>query len=96
MTPWAGRNRGRVKVVVEPTMRAIMQMHVDEEGRLWVLNSRGAHPEEPGIHSVWDVFDAEGRFDQEVALACEGRGRTEDEDSAEAVPFEVICYRMTP
>ncbi len=73
MTPWGGSRNRSVTVTVEPTMQDIMQMHVDDEGRLWVLNSRGAHPEEPGIHSVWDVFDAEGRFDREVAIACEGR-----------------------
>ena len=126
MTPRGGRNRRTWNVVVEPTMRDIMQMHVDNEDRLWVLTSRGAHPDEPGIHSVWDVFDAEGRFDQEVAVACEGvaiqdgiilpghgmvvvvkqlmdaalafRGQAPDdgEGDTEAVPLEVICYRMTP
>ena len=98
MTPWGGRNRRTWNVVVEPTMPDILQMHVD----------------------------AEGRFDQEVALACEGRaiedgvlfpgqglvvvvkelfdatlafrGRAADDAEAgkEAVPLEVICYRMTP
>jgi len=73
MTPFGGRNASRDwDIVVEPRTRDIIQMHLDDEGRLWVLNSQGAHPTEPGIHSVWDVFDAEGRFDREVALACEG------------------------
>ncbi len=50
-----------------------MDMRVDAKGQLWVLSSRGAHPHEPGIHSVWDVFDKAGKFDHEVALACEGQ-----------------------
>jgi len=73
MTPWGGRNRGRFEVRVEETERDIMVTRVDERGRLWVLSSRGAHPVEDGVHSVWDVFDADGRFDRQVAIACEGR-----------------------
>lgn len=75
MTP-QGRGRRAQReweVVVEPTERDVMQLRVDPEGRLWVLSSRGAHPQEAGIHSVWDVFDAEGRFDEQVALVCDGR-----------------------
>lgn len=122
MTPWGGRNRNRVTVEVAPTERDIMQLHLQGE-RLWVLSSRGAHPDEPGIHSVWDVFDADGRFDEQVALACEGvamedavflpgqglvvvvkgsqsawdarRGQdTGDGEDEDAVPLEVICYRL--
>lgn len=78
MTP-RGRGRGRDwEIVVEPTARDIMQTHVDEAGRLWVMSSRGAHPRREGIHSVWDVFDPDGRFVEQVALACEGRA-LEDE-----------------
>lgn len=72
MTPWGGRNRNNVTVEVAPTQRDILQTRVDAAGRLWVLSSHGAHPAEEGIHSVWDVFDAEGRFDEQIALACEG------------------------
>ncbi|MCP4573488.1 MAG: hypothetical protein GY838_14115 [bacterium] len=123
MTPWRGRNRNRIVVDVAPTQQDILQMHAADDGRLWVLSSHGAHPDEEGIHSVWDVFDADGRFHEQVALACEGtvledaivfpgqglvvvikgsvsarmasRGQdTGDGDDDEAVPLEVICYRL--
>lgn len=78
MTPW-GRGRGRDwEIVVEPTSRDVMQSHVDGSGRLWVMSSRGAHPQQDGVHSVWDVFDAEGHFREQVALVCEGKA-LEDE-----------------
>ncbi|MBU2501512.1 hypothetical protein KJ682_09310 [bacterium] len=73
MTPQGRRNLQALEVVVEPTQRDIVQMHVAADLRLWVLSSRGAHPDDPGIHSLWDVFDPEGRFDHQASLPCEGR-----------------------
>lgn len=63
---------------MSPTSADFVKMRVADDGRLWVLNSRGAHPEREGIHSVWDVFDAEGRFVEQVALACEGVALQDD------------------
>lgn len=72
MTPWGrGRNRDW-EIVVEPTARDISQCHADEAGRLWVMSSRGSHPDQEGIHSRWDVFDPDGRFAEQIDLACEG------------------------
>lgn len=70
MTPRRGRRQWEFGIA--PTAQDIGGMYIAEDGRLWVRTSRGTHPQQDGIHSVWDVFDAEGRFDEQIALACEG------------------------
>jgi len=74
MIPRRRRNRGDVDVVVERTVRDILELRTDATGRLWVLPSRGIKDQPEGIHSTWDVFDPQGSFQRTVAVACEGRG----------------------
>jgi len=74
LMPWRRRNRHRFNFVVEPTEPDIARMHVTDDGRLWVLTSRGLRDQPEGVHSTWDVFDNTGRFDQTVAVQCEGVG----------------------
>jgi 6-bladed beta-propeller len=74
LVPWRRRNRNRLNFVVEPTEPDIAQMRVDDSGRLWVLPSRGLREQPEGVHSTWDVFDTSGRWDQTVAIECEGQG----------------------
>jgi hypothetical protein len=57
---------------------AITAMMIDAEGYLWVLTSRGVHEQDDGIMATYDVFDREGRFVREVAVACLGDGRLDD------------------
>ncbi|MCP4292523.1 MAG: 6-bladed beta-propeller [bacterium] len=72
--PWRRRNRHRMNLVVDSTEKDIIRMRVADDGRLWVLNSRGLREQAEGIHSTWDVFDTDGKFEKTVAIACEGVG----------------------
>lgn len=74
MIPFRRRNRRPPNVVVEPTERDILDMRVALDGMVWVLPSRGIKDQPEGIHSTWDLFDAEGVFQQTVSIACEGNG----------------------
>ncbi len=74
MMPWRRRNRNNIDFVMEATEPDILQFHVAEDGRLWVLPSRGIRDQAPGVHSTWDVFDATGSFERQVAFACDADG----------------------
>ncbi len=69
------RNRPAPEIVVEPTEPDITELVCRMDGRIWVLPSRGNRDQQAGIHSTWDVFDAEGRFVEQVAFACDGDGQ---------------------
>lgn len=73
--PARRRNRSSVNIVVESTERDILSMRVAQDGRIWVLPSRGTRDQAEGIHSTWDVFDATGSFVQQASFACEGDGQ---------------------
>ncbi len=49
-------------------------LQVDEQGNLWVLSSRGAQDNPPGVLATFDVFTPDGVFDRQVQVACEGDG----------------------
>jgi hypothetical protein len=87
---------------IGPTLR------VSDDGALWVLSGRGRRPAADGIMAVYDVFDATGSFQRQMAVTCDADG-TEDalflDDSgeravfgaevdtgAEPTPIEVIGY----
>ncbi|MBU8869903.1 MAG: 6-bladed beta-propeller [Gemmatimonadales bacterium] len=72
--PFRRRNRAAPEFVVEPTEKDILQVRTTTDGRIWVLPSRGIREQPAGIHSTWDVFEADGRFVQQVAIQCGGRG----------------------
>ncbi len=74
MMPWRRRNRGNIDFVMESTEPDILQFHATDDGRIWVLPSRGVRDQAPGVHSTWDVFDAAGNFVQQVAFACDADG----------------------
>ena len=57
---------------IEPSPPAISGLHVDPEGNLWVQHSRsGEHPPD-GVMLTYDIFDPEGIYLREIAVACEG------------------------
>ncbi|MBU8869960.1 MAG: hypothetical protein KOO60_03685 [Gemmatimonadales bacterium] len=62
------------KVELEDTYPAISVLQrglqVTSDGSLWVLSGRGLKPETPGIMAVYDVFDPDGVFVRQVALAA--------------------------
>ena len=72
--PWRRRNRSRMNIVVSPNEKDIDRMRVADDGRLWVLSSRGLREQPVGIHSTWDVFDQTGHFEKTVAISCDGVG----------------------
>lgn len=49
-------------------------LHVNEDGALWVLNSRSVRNQPDGIMQTYDVLDPAGHFVKRVAVACEGDG----------------------
>jgi len=62
------------KVEMEDTYPAISVLQrgvqVTADGSLWVLSGRGMKPDAPGIMAIYDVFDREGVFVRQVALAA--------------------------
>jgi hypothetical protein len=59
-----------VRKVVAPTDATIATVHVAGDGSLWVLSSHGAADQPEGILRTYDVFDRDGHFDRQVALAA--------------------------
>ncbi len=75
MMPWRRRNRSSIEFAMEPTEPDIVQFHVADDGRIWVLPSRGERDQPEGVHSTWDVFTADGNFERQVAFACDADGQ---------------------
>jgi hypothetical protein len=46
-----------------------------EDGRLWVRTSRSAVDQPPGVMLTYDVFAPDGRFVEQVRVACPGDGQ---------------------
>lgn len=69
---WAGRNPAGLESEVEGMAAAISNLYVDDDNRLWVENSRSGETGPDEAFLTFDVFDADGRFQRQVALVCEG------------------------
>jgi hypothetical protein len=54
---------------VNPVVAALF---VDADGNLWVKHSRSGDDRPEGIMLTYDLFDPEGRYLQEVSIACDG------------------------
>jgi hypothetical protein len=57
---------------VETHEQAISGMHVAADNTLWVQHSRSGRDQSPGVLLTYDLFDSQGRYLQEVSIACEG------------------------
>ncbi len=57
---------------IEPMEPVITGLFVDARNRLWVKHSRGGDDLPTGVLQKYDLFDDEGRYLQEVLVACEG------------------------
>jgi len=57
---------------IEPCPQVINGLHVDDAGRLWVLHSRSSENRPAGVMQCYDLFDANGKYLQQVFVACEG------------------------
>jgi hypothetical protein len=53
---------------------AISSLRIHGDGNLWVTNCRSGFEQADGIFATYDVFDPDGHFIKQVAVACEGDG----------------------
>ncbi|MCK4414504.1 MAG: hypothetical protein KAY32_13270 [Candidatus Eisenbacteria sp.] len=65
---------GEVKTEIGKNEPALTSIRVGPGGEIWVLSSRGTVDQPEGIMQTYDVFDAQGDFSRQVAVACEGDG----------------------
>jgi len=63
------------EIGIEEDEPDIMGMYCRPDGELWVRTSRSDHPRHAGEFLRFDVFDAEGRFTHQLALAGPGDAR---------------------
>ena len=61
-----------IEVEVEDHDPMILELHATQAGEVLVLPSAGRHDQGPGIMETYDVFDAEGVFLRQDAVACAG------------------------
>jgi hypothetical protein len=64
--------RVRIHVEVEEFAPAVTELLVRDDGSLWVLPGSGEADQPDGVMQTYDVFDAQGRFERQLAFACEG------------------------
>lgn len=62
-------------IVVFDTEPVITAMHCRPDGELWVRTSKGDGERGPGVLTVFDVFDRDGRFQRQIALLASGDPR---------------------
>jgi hypothetical protein len=62
---------------VEDNDRDVAQIYPRQDGSFWVLTSRGQLDPPEGSMGVFDVFDAQGRYTQQVTLMGEGNPLTD-------------------
>ena len=58
--------------VLEPNEPAITEMHIDDEGVLWVQHNRSGHDQPEGVLFTYDTFSPEGVWLQEVSIKADG------------------------
>ncbi len=68
---WTRQSPVPPETEVEHIATTITALYVDDRNRLWVENSRGSRIEAGETRMVYDIFDADGRFDRQVALICD-------------------------
>ncbi|MFC1572118.1 hypothetical protein ACFL6M_00820 [Candidatus Eisenbacteria bacterium] len=62
----------KIEREIEPSPPVIAALHVDPEGRLWVLHSRSDEDCPAGVMQAYDLFDPLGVYQQQVFVACDG------------------------
>ena len=67
--------RMEIEKKIEDYEPSVARLQVTDDGFLWVLNSRSTREQPDGIFQTYDVFDPEGHFVKQVAVACEGSGQ---------------------
>jgi len=69
------RGTQRPNVTASPTDPDVLRMFARDDGTLWVISSHGGLDRAAGTVATVDVFDASGRFVQQVALKADGTFR---------------------
>ncbi len=59
---------------IKDTEEAIESIDVLDDGTVWVVHSSSAFEQPEGVMQTFDVFDGQGHFIRQVAVACEGDG----------------------
>lgn len=69
---WVSRNPAGLETEINEVAMTVSNLHVTDANELWVESAYSgvSGPEEAFL--TYDVFDAAGRFDRQVALVCEG------------------------
>ncbi len=68
---WLTGFPGEMERELETTEPAITEMHVDDEGILWVLHSRSGKDQPEGVFLTYDTFAADGTWLQEVSFKAD-------------------------
>lgn len=66
------------RVIVEDVHSDIESITARPDGRIWVLTSAGCWRAPEGVLRIYDVFDAEGRFAEQVTLRGPGDPREDN------------------
>jgi hypothetical protein len=61
----------QVRCSLEDCAPCIASIEAADGGAVWVLSGHGGHGEPAGVARSYDVFDADGRFQQVVHLICD-------------------------
>jgi hypothetical protein len=59
---------------ISKTEPDIAALRIGPDGNLWVEPSRGGLDQPEGVFFTWDVFDADGKFIEQVSAMCPGDG----------------------
>jgi hypothetical protein len=60
---------------IEDHDACISQIDVLDDGSILVLNGHSMHEQPDGVLRTYDVFDSNGHFQRQMAIACEGDSR---------------------
>ena len=63
---------GEMKFKMSDWDRDIQRIYPRDDGTLWVLSSHGAFDAKDGTIGTFDIFDAEGRFTNQITLKGDG------------------------
>jgi len=66
---------GEPQVTIGERPEAIQGVEFAHDGSIWVTSSLGNHEQPDGIMTTYDVFDAQGNYVKQVAVACPGDGQ---------------------
>lgn len=66
-----GNHTERPETTVSETDRDILAMFPRTDGSLWVVSSRGGYDAAEGTLATFDVYDTDGRFEQQVTVTAD-------------------------